>query len=585
MLAAVIIVLVSVAAGAALAVVPGVHGRAIGAVRTFALLAAFGVVAFHLLPHALEGVGLGALVALGGGLLVPPALQRVVTTAYLRAHRTSRVCLGLEAGYFGLIAHQVGDGLALGAASGRGLVLLMAIAAHTVPVVAVVVLAFAAEYGIVSALLRAAGLAAGSLFGILLIVLVDGAWLAAATPWVDAAVAGLLLHFVAHGLTEDLPQTSFQRAGDLASGAIGIALSVMPGMVHDDTGRGGGHDDHGEVLAALFALAGRMAPGLILGVLVAVGIVAARGPIQRLVGSLPRGVARGLLAAALDPIAGWRMSREGLPEAAGAGPGAATAGERAAFFAAASGMAPEAFVLTLTLFGAAFAIWRLILLALVAVAVSLPIALWALKERPRGGGSGSAPAPDAAERPRLIAAVAEFLARMGPWLVIGHLVGAYVHALSPNGATASIPDGSLGAAVVVAVCFLVHLHPTAVVPPLLGFASAGVGPELSMLVLVLAPVPWVAMARRVARDQGQVVAAFALLAGVAVAIGGASALAPFVTITPLYPPTANVEPAGAALGWVLLAGVLLLVGAWPAGIRGWIAVVVHPHRHERALAP
>lgn len=231
------VALSSVALGVVLAVRRG-SGESLGLVRTFALTASGGLLLLHLLPDALQAIGLWAPVLFLVGAVVPRLLDRhgdphAPDAAEHGGH------LGLELSYLGLLVHSAGDGAALGSYSGaahRGHVhldVLAAIAAHTVPVVAVLTLAYEARRGRRAALLRALGVALATVAGIAATSLVSEANAEAAQGWVAAAVSGMLLHVVSHELDQDLPQTNKARALDLAVGALGVAVTLFAG--HSET--------------------------------------------------------------------------------------------------------------------------------------------------------------------------------------------------------------------------------------------------------------------------------------------------------------------------------------------------------------
>jgi hypothetical protein len=161
--------------------------RSIGA-AVLALIAGLLVV-----PAVREG-GWRVLLGFAGALAAPAALER-----WPRAHRHSGHGARVELAFAGLVAHQVLEGTAIGAASavpGPPVVALLA-AGHTVPLVAIAVYGFSAHDGPRSALRRGALLvgvtAAASAAGAGLV-----GWSPGGEPWVQAVLAGLLLHLLGH---------------------------------------------------------------------------------------------------------------------------------------------------------------------------------------------------------------------------------------------------------------------------------------------------------------------------------------------------------------------------------------------------
>src|SRR5690606_31548276 len=181
--------------------------------------------------------------------------------------------LALEASYFGLLLHRVGDGIGLGAFTGEMHALsgsggvLTALAAHAVPVVAIVVLTFDSVRGRSAALGRAGGLAVASMVGVFLAQSVPVEMISAASGRVAAFVGGTLLHVVTHDLSLKLPQTGKQKNADLLAGALGLVVSLIGRGAHDEHGHEGehamGHFEH-----ALTEFAIETGPLLILGLVV-----------------------------------------------------------------------------------------------------------------------------------------------------------------------------------------------------------------------------------------------------------------------------------------------------------------------------
>ncbi len=204
----------------------------VGPLRTFAFTAALGVAVTHLLPEALGELGAPALLLFAAASVAPAWGVVVRELAGVPAsHGHDRAVLG--AGYAGLLVHHVGDGLGLGAYSelpGGPLAhadVLAALAVHTVPLVAVVTLAFRAQRGARAAVERALGLAVASVGGVMLSGSVPAAFTQSLSAWIAAGVAGLLLHVVTHDLGRDLPATPVARLTDWAAAALGFVTSTL----------------------------------------------------------------------------------------------------------------------------------------------------------------------------------------------------------------------------------------------------------------------------------------------------------------------------------------------------------------------
>jgi ZIP family zinc transporter len=204
---------------------------AMSMIRTFAVVAAVSIALLHLLPEAVAAVGWGALAAAFLGAFAPVALERAVPGH--AAHTARAPTTSLAMGYAAVVAHQAGEGAALASLAETGAlsaVIVLAIAAHTVPLAMVVGIRVIEVRGhgnrraIALALLgvaaaTACGAGAGSLIG--------AARLVAVQPWILAAVAGLLLHALAHEAVAPPSPSLGARAGDTLAGWAGLALALL----------------------------------------------------------------------------------------------------------------------------------------------------------------------------------------------------------------------------------------------------------------------------------------------------------------------------------------------------------------------
>lgn len=256
----------SVLLGAALGIWQRFAPRVTEPIRTFAVVAAALVVSLSLLPHALQSEGLGGLLAAAAGYLAIPALERLGMALFRRGDPHA---LRLELGYGGLLLHRFGDGVTM-SVEGHGHGVLWALGAHEVPIVALVMLAFAPR-GLGVALTRSAGLGVSSSVGYFLISALPAATWHALHGWADAVAAGVLLHIVAHeGLrtqaraysTEALPvppRSLPQRMLDLGAALLACGLISALSLDHDSGAL--------ELLRHMLGLALLLSPWLCLGLL------------------------------------------------------------------------------------------------------------------------------------------------------------------------------------------------------------------------------------------------------------------------------------------------------------------------------
>lgn len=173
------------------------------------LLAVF----LQLMPEAAEDLGFLALVPFALAVLFASGVERLLfrrvgpqdEAAHAHAHEVDARA-NLELGFVALILHQFVEGVALGAieSDAHGAVteragVLFALAAHTVPVVAVFALAAKQVMGVPASLARGALLLSASAAGVLLSssATVLG-FVSESEGWVHGAVAGLLLHAILH---------------------------------------------------------------------------------------------------------------------------------------------------------------------------------------------------------------------------------------------------------------------------------------------------------------------------------------------------------------------------------------------------
>lgn len=227
-------------------------------VRAFAVVAVAAAIALHILPEAIDGAGYWVLGPFALGFVAPPVIARLSRQA-AGEHRR----FAAELSYAGVVVHQIADGVGLGVlGGGSGDVhwdFVIGVGAHTVPVVAVIALAFAELGGPRAALVRTAGLFAATVFGIVL-TRVDTSLMTDAGPWLNAAVSGLLFHVLLHDADDrDVPLKA--RPLEAAGAVLGAAL---PFLAHtDEHGADGGFA--GAVLHGCGDVVVALAPVLVVG--------------------------------------------------------------------------------------------------------------------------------------------------------------------------------------------------------------------------------------------------------------------------------------------------------------------------------
>ena len=265
----------SVLAGLAAAIAASTRLWVLAPVRAFAVVAVAAAIAVHILPEAIDGAGWWVLLPFALGFVAPPLIGGLSRQAAGQHRR-----LAAELSFAGVMVHQIADGVALGLGGGTDAEhvhwdLVIGIGAHTVPVVAVIALAFTELGGRRAALVRTAALLAATVAGIAL-TRVDTSFMLRAGPWLNAVVGGLLFHVLLHDADDrDVPRAA--RPLEALGAAAGAALPFL-GSTHEHGVFAAAvrHDTSGVIialapvlvvggaLAALMAPHHRRSPGTIL---------------------------------------------------------------------------------------------------------------------------------------------------------------------------------------------------------------------------------------------------------------------------------------------------------------------------------
>jgi len=481
---AVLTILVAVLAGTLLAFLPRQKAAWMGPMRTFGLAAAISVVALDMVPESVEAIGAWAVVALAVGLVLPALLGRLGSLLWRAGHPNAEPRhMALEAGYAGLLVHKVGDGIALGvyagelhpAGSGHGFA--TALAAHIVPVVAIVVLTFDSVRGRGSALLRAVGLAVAGVLGVLLTHSVPLEEMSAAHGWLAAAAAGMLLHVVMHDLGADLPQTRPARLLDLAMAALGLSVSALGGAAH---GHGSAHASEA-LLLSLHGLVIETGPALV--VALALGVL--------LTATLPRlpSGGHGLLGPAADVLRASLLGVERgsppvLPISAASYAGGVPPRFLLALLLATPALAIETLAASAMLLGWELSLLRLLGSFLVAVAAAALLSV-VLPPRP---AEGSAPRCAPAEiegsiSASLLTTFDHRVLRTGGWMLVFLVLAALVDV-----SLAPAPGGAFAPGQVALIALLAipsYLCPPAALPLALVLFDKGLTPGDALLGLLI----------------------------------------------------------------------------------------------------
>jgi uncharacterized membrane protein YraQ (UPF0718 family) len=554
-------------------IVLALAGRGPGAwllgARALALSASLTVVLGALLPEATEELGAWALLGLLGGLLVPALAERLG-----RGGHPSRAA---ELGFLGLLLHQIVEGAAL-ATAGRGEAsgaVLLAVAAHTTPLVAVTLLGSAGA-GLASLAWRGATLALATAVGLF----AGGSGLPAGASgpldaWVASVVSGLLLHVFGHDLPRDPLRTHPARAVELAATVGGIALPawLLPG-------------DRSGFLLSLLEIAQALGPPLLLGLGLgavlqassrppAVGAHGVAGP-----GSI-RLALRGLWLGARLPV----CACDALPMAGRLAASPVPAALVVAFLLGTPSLGIETLLVSSAFLGPGMAAIRLMSAILLAFLLALGVHAFAARAvappapaaTPAGSGTGQLPAFPGGWQRRFVAALDEMVLHIGPWLASALVLAAWVRAFLPDGALR--PLAARGADVPLAA--LLALPASVAAAPAVALAWALWGKGLSagaaLAGLLLGPLADLAGLWFLGHAWGRRAGRFALAA----ALAGTMLIA--WAVPELAAPALPAWPEAVALAALLLLALMLLRSLWTNGVRGWLgalgALAAHEHGH------
>ncbi len=559
---------VSVGLGVALGLGHARARRALGAVRTFALVAALATVALELLPGSTARGGFAAFATFAVAATLPWLVE--VVTARFGATRSP--ALRLELGYVALLVHHVGDGLGMGAYTGAShdghhhWDVLLSIGGHTVPVTAVVVLAFSRHARRSVAAARGLGFAIAIAIGIGLARSIPVASFEHVEPYVTAAVAGLLLHVATHDWLEDLPQGAGARALDLVAAGVGLALVVFSAGSHEHDG-GAAHQAPDEVVGAVGTLLLRYAPALLAAAVLA-ALLGRSAPPR--ISSSGRVLAT-LRAALLGATLGVGPERAtAIAEGVAPGQRPATA---IALALGGAGIALETIAASANAFGPPFAgAW--VGLSVIAIAV---VALVTSRSRPPAADT-AAPAPVEADatfaRPRLLDALEDAVARSGAPLLIGVVAAAVLSVTLKDAALAPLSLRRLDVLVLPLLAAALGAPPLALVAPMLVLVDKGANAPAALAALAAAAAtrrPLLGWAMAPLRAVGAAVVVVA-------AIGLALAWARWPASPARLRLPTTLDPIELACAVALAA--LALAGTWRRGVRAWLAAGVGSQAHH-----
>lgn len=594
MIWAIAVILGSVLAGTILALVPSRRDMWMGPIRTFALMAALSVVVLHLLPEALSMAGAWAILVFILGLLTPELLAKLGVFIWQARHDrpegNSRRDLALEASYFGLLLHRVGDGLGLGAftvelseSSARGGV-ITALSAHAVPVVAIVVLTFDSVRGRGSALRRAAGLAAASIVGVFLAHSVPAETFAEASAWVSAFVGGMLVHVVTHDLGLQLPSSPGARVWDILAAGLGVYVSFLGRDAHSGTAQHG-HDTMWHFERSLSNFAIETGPVLLLG-LGASAVLAtfrtnlparffrSRGPVLD--------AASGTLIGAPLPL----CSRSILPISAALKARGAAPALVVAFLLSTPEIGVETFALSVRFLGWEFAWIRLGGGLLLAFVTALAISSVVQGKQPKEGTVPPTIPAAANAGPwhvRALGAFDELFHHVGAWMLLGLVGAALLDVALPAASFGDVGGWFAQFAIISLVAVPSYVCAPSATPVAAVLLAKGLSPGAVLVGLLLGPATNIATLVFLRRWFGTKAAVLGVFTVLALSWSLGFALDSLWTAPPEAVVAHDHHHHEHGIVWqclALVSGLVLLRAVFRSGVRGFLSPLEGDHGHS-----
>lgn len=580
----------SVVLGAGLAALTARDNVALLALRTFAIAAVVCGAMVQLLPEAIEELGGWALVAFVAALALPaliaPLMKRLLRVP---ADMSSRG-IGLELGYLGFAAHQLVEGIALGTYAGGAHSghdhgnLVLAVAAHTMPLTAVFIGLVLARRGPRGAMWRTAGLVIATLLGFAAADWLHGT-AGAFHGWLSAAVAGFLCHVLLHDPGIGARRSATAGTLDVIAAAGGIALPLW--AVHAGAAHAG--DAVREAVGAAFVeLVLETAPMLLLGLLLGavLQVMGSRIPGRWLMtGSAARQALRGIAVGAPLPLCacGVLPLAESLRKR-GAGPALVIA-----FLVATPELGPETLTLTVRFLGWPFALVRVfaaLLLAFVAAMVFAHLVghRTAVPGEPTASRSMIVPGGKPPGWRSALGHFDELLLHTAPWTFVGLLAAAYIAAVIPGESLAPLAATGLDIVVVGLVAMPTYVCAASATPLAAVLLLKGVSPGAVLVGLLLGPATNIATVGVLRRGYGT----RPVLVWVGVVLLASFALGWMVNLADIgidAPHELGEEHHHGlvAIGSLLFLGLVLLTQLFRWGTRPWFEILDaggHGHDHD-----
>jgi uncharacterized membrane protein YraQ (UPF0718 family) len=588
---ALLITLASVLAGGVVAALTSRGHTLLETLRTFAITAVATLAAVQLLPESVDQLGAWALLLFVAALALPGVFTYVARRLFARPVELSARGVGVELGYFGFVAHQFVEGLALAAYANPehydhdhvGLVL--AVAAHTVPMTALFIGTVLVQRGRRPAIRRVVALLAASVMGFATAEWVAGAVTAALAPTLAAVVAGFLCHVLLHGVGKLERRGVAVRVLDVVAVAAGIALPLASVHSHSESGE---HLQHA-LGHAWVDLALETAPMLLLGLVLGalLQVVGSRMQMPWLGrGSASRQALRGIAIGAPLPLCACGV----LPIAESLRARGAGAALVVAFLVSTPELGPETLTLTVRFIGWPYALLRVGAALVLAYVAGVAFA-WLVAR-----AKGSAPSPTEPVRASVAPTSGglasalhyfdELLLHTAPWTVVGLLAAAFIEVSFEPGALAPLASSGLDILVIALVALPTYVCAASATPMAALLLLKGVSPGAVLVGLLLGPTTNVATIAVLGRAYGPRVA-WGGVAVIAIAACLMGLAVNAIDIPLSLPDDLGTPHTHGVLAWASAAilGAVLLRQLWRSGLGPWLEILdaaTHPHPHGAA---
>ncbi len=549
----------------------------------FVVVALIGLLALHVVPHAVEQAGVWALLAAALGLLLPVLLERRLSGA---EDDTSMHGAMVWLAAAGLAVHAMLDGAALIGETGEhghdphAELLALGVILHRLPLGLTIWWAVRPTHGMRSALAIVGLVAVATVTGYFGAESLLASLPVAALAAFQALVAGSLLHLVVghapHGLQKLPTAGRWSSLGALLGGATVIGLVES----HPAAPQSG-------VLSTkemFTTLTLQTAPWLLLALGCAALLRCLLGPSGARVRQRWARAGRGLIdSLSLPPAAGGLAAARLRLQQHG--------GSKIALVLTVMGatLSLDALLLTIPLLGTELLLLRVVFGLLVSLAVGIAVA----RQAPFEEAEHVEPPPQAVDAApnslsRYWAAVAELVDRAGLWLVLGLLFASIVEPLIAPGALAATP--LLAALVLLVLGVPAYLSAAALTPLMAVLLHKGLTAGAAMTFLLVGPAMSLAALFELRRRGRTSLAIGYGVVVVAVAVGAGWLLnrqLPTPTRIDLHA-LAQAPPTVLQLVSIALLAIAMLVALFRRGPRGLLGQVFavaqqhdgHDHHHE-----